>query len=115
LAKTSAAPNGRLRGWARSDARGEYRFDTIRPGPYPGRPAPQHIHMHVLEVGRCTYYIGDVMFTDDPRLTAELRASAARDRAGSGVVTPERDANGVWQAERDIRLGLNVPGYDACD
>lgn len=30
-----ATRHGRLRGWARTDAGGGYRFDTIRPGAYP--------------------------------------------------------------------------------
>lgn len=51
LKGTSAARHGRLRGWARSNERGEYAFDTIRPGPYPGRTDPQHIHMHYDRAG----------------------------------------------------------------
>jgi protocatechuate 3,4-dioxygenase beta subunit len=114
LTRTPAAPHGKLRGWARSNARGEYRFATVRPGPYPGRPDPQHLHTHVLEVGRCTYYIGNVEFTDDPRLTSELRECAELQRGGSGVATPVRDPRDIWQIERDIHLGLNIPGYAAC-
>ena len=114
LTDSSAGPHGKLRGWARSGERGEYAFDTIRPGPYPDRSDPQHIHMHVLEPGRCTYYIGNVEFTDDPRLTSELRERAELRRGGFGVTTPVRDARGVWQAERDIHLGQSIPGYAAC-
>jgi protocatechuate 3,4-dioxygenase beta subunit len=107
--------HGRLRGWARTDAAGRYTFDTIRPGGYPGRRDPQHIHMHILEPRRCTYYIGDVLFKDDPRLDAEQHIKAMRARGGSGIVTPRRDADGVWHAARDIQLGRNVPGYEACE
>jgi protocatechuate 3,4-dioxygenase beta subunit len=114
LRDTSAARHGKLRGWARSNERGEYEFDTIRPGPYPGRRDPQHIHMHVIEPQRCTYYIGNVEFTDDPRLTPALRARSGLLRGGSGVVNPVRDAGGVWQASRDIHLGENIPGYASC-
>jgi protocatechuate 3,4-dioxygenase beta subunit len=70
--------------------------------------------MHVLEPDRCTYYIDDVIFTDDPRLTPGRRASHDRGRGGSGVVTPARDAAGVWQARRDVILGAAIPGYEAC-
>jgi len=48
----AAARHGALRGWAMTDAAGRYRFETIRPGSYPGRDVPQHIHMHVIEPGR---------------------------------------------------------------
>lgn len=114
LPASAAARHGRLRGWARSNEKGEYEFDTIRPGPYPGRSEPQHIHLHVIELGRCTYYIDDVQFTDDPRLTAQRRASQ-RLRGGPGISTPARDDRGVWQVTRDIHLGQNIPGYASCE
>lgn len=111
---TPAAPHGALRGWVRTGENGEYSFDSIRPGPYPGRPDPQHIHMHVIEPGRCTYYIGNVEFTDDPRLTQKYRDRPGLQRGGSGVTTPVRDEHGVWQVKRDIRPGENIPGYASC-
>jgi len=103
--------HGRLRGWTRSDETGHYRFDTIRPGAYPGRTVPQHVHMHILEPGRVTYYIADIHFEDDPLLTKTERRRAATGRGGSGLVQPQRDARGVWHVQRDIVLGENVPGY----
>lgn len=109
---TSARQHGRLRGWARSDANGSYRFDTIRPAGYPGRSDPEHIHLHVIEPGRCTYYIDDVNFSDDPRQQVSTRQLPQR--GGSGVVTPRRDASGTWQARRDILLGRKIPDYRAC-
>ena len=114
LQGTPAARHGKLRGWVRTNAQGDYEFDTIRPGPYPGRTDPQHIHMHVIEPGRCTYYIGNVEFTDDPRLTAERRQRKELLRGGPGVATPVRDERGVWQVRRDILLGENIPGYSSC-
>lgn len=105
--------HGRLRGWAMTDASGRYRFDTIRPAGYPNSASPQHVHMHVIEVGRCTYFIDDVRFEDDPRLTAEERSRVVSPRGGSGVGMPQRDETGCWIATRDIVLGENVPGYPA--
>ncbi len=111
-AKTaSGARHGRLRGWAKSDARGRYRFDTIRPAGYPDTNVPQHVHMHVIEPGRGTYYLEEMLFTDDPRLTAEQRRLQANGRGGSGLVTPRKDATGAWLVTRDIVLGQAVPGY----
>lgn len=109
----AAARHGRLRGWARTDTAGRYAFATIRPGGYPGVSIPQHIHLHVIEPGRCTYYIGDVLFADDPRLTPALRERERNARGGDGVVTPRGDPSG-WTAARDIVLGRNVPDYAAC-
>lgn len=104
--------HGSLRGWAMTDANGNYRFDTIRPGAYPGRTIPQHVHMHVIEPGRSTYYIDDILFDDDPLLTSGRRQSMLPGRGGEGLCHPEKDAEGVWYVRRDIVLGMNIPGYE---
>ncbi len=109
---SSAYAHGRLRGWARSDAVGRYRFDTIRPASYPDATTPAHVHMHVIEEDCCTYYLDDIEFLDDPRLSAEERAGSATPRGGSGLVQPTRDASGGWLVTRDIHLGRHVPGYE---
>ncbi len=85
-----AARHGRLRGWAKTDLLGRYRFDTIRPGAYPGTDALAHVYMHVLEPGCCTYYIDDIHFEDDPRINERRRASLRMGRGGSGLVEPRR-------------------------
>lgn len=107
------APHGTLRGWARSDDRGFVAFETIRPGSYPDSRVAQHIHLHVIEPGRCTYFISDVNFADDPLLSPLARRRADRARGGDGVVEPRLE-DGVWEAERSIHLGRNVPGYAEC-
>jgi len=108
---TASTRHGRLRGWVRTDAEGRYQFDTIRPGGYPNTNIPQHIHLHVIEPGRGTYYIDEMVFSDDPRLTAENRKQLVTGRGGDGLVTPTRDSAGLWNVTRDIVLGQNVPGY----
>jgi protocatechuate 3,4-dioxygenase beta subunit len=113
LRGTSARQHGRLRGWVRSDAEGRFGFDTIRPAAYPGRAIPAHIHVHVIEPGRCTYYLDDVNFRDDPLLT-EATTSRER-RGGDGVVDAKRGADGTWQITRDIVLGLDVAKTDGRD
>ncbi|HJU76077.1 MAG TPA: hypothetical protein VJ717_20210 [Gemmatimonadaceae bacterium] len=103
----SGAPWGRrhgyLRGWVRTNARGEYRFTTIRPGTYPNRADPAHVHMTVKEPNRQEYWIDEVVFTDDPLVDARYRNSV-ENRGGNGIVTPSRDADGTWRARRDIIL-----------
>lgn len=108
---TEAFRHGRLRAWARTDEEGGYEFQTIRPGSYPNRENPEHVHMHVIEEGCCTYYISSVEFTDDPLLTAEDREQAIHGRGGNGLVTPRRNEEGVWIVTRDIHLGRGIPGY----
>lgn len=95
--------HGRLRGFARTDTAGAYHFATIRPGAYPGRDIPQHVHLHVLEPGRCTYFIDDITFSDDPLVQRDTR----------GVATPVKDA-GIWRVRRDIVLGAGISGYERC-
>lgn len=107
------ARHGRLRGWAISDKEGRYQFDTIRPAGYPDSDIPSHIHMHVIEVGRCTYWINDINFLDDPRLTAEQRRPSLGGRGGPGLAKPTRDAAGLWHVTRDIVLGKGINGYPA--
>jgi protocatechuate 3,4-dioxygenase beta subunit len=98
-----ARRHGYLRGWAKTDADGNYRFETIRPGGYPGRSDPAHVHMIIKEPNRQEYWIDEINFDDDPRVTDRVRA-AAQNRGGSGIIHPVRDANGVWQVRRDIVL-----------
>jgi protocatechuate 3,4-dioxygenase beta subunit len=109
----STRRHGMLRGWAITDASGRYAFGTIRPGGYPGTNIPEHIHMHVIERGRCTYYIDDIVFTDDPRLTPAQRRQHDNGRGGSGVVTPAKDGK-TWKVTRDIVLGQRIGGHDNC-
>lgn len=95
--------HGYLRGWIVTDSSGEYRFETIRPGAYPGRDDPAHIHMIVKEPGRREYWIDEVVFDDDPRVTARYRA-AQGNRGGSGIIRLRRDGTGTWAGRRDIIL-----------
>ena len=113
-AKGAKHQHGALRGFAKTAADGTYRFTTIRPASYPVSNAPpQHIHMHVVEPGRCHYWIDDVVFTDDPRLDAAARKHHERGRGGLGITTPKRD-KGTWIARRDITLGAGIADYDRC-
>lgn len=107
----SETRHGKLRGWARTDSKGHYRFETIRPGAYPSRDNPQHIHMHVIEPGIATYTIDDITFDDDPLLTPAHRQRTRRGRGGFGESSPGKDAEGVWHVQRDITLGRSIPGY----
>ncbi|HZG54465.1 MAG TPA: hypothetical protein VEZ40_20355 [Pyrinomonadaceae bacterium] len=105
-----ARRHGRLRGWIKTNARGEYKFVTIKPASYPNRAIPSHVHLIVKEAGKNEYYIDDVEFEDDPLLTPRERAGR-RKAGGAGVVRLTRGVDGIWLARRDIILGLNVQNY----
>lgn len=94
--------HGRLRGWVKTGADGRYRFDTVKPAPYPDRTMPAHVHLFLAEPGRREYYIDDVVFEGEFGVTPDYRA-AAENRGGSGIVRLERQ-EGVWLARRDIVL-----------
>jgi len=107
-AHPAARRHGRLRGWARTDSQGRYAFLTIRPAGYPGTDIPQHVHLHVIEPGRGTYYVDDLIFTDDPRLTESQRRSHEQGRGGIGTASPVRDTSGHWRVRRDITLRAGI-------
>jgi protocatechuate 3,4-dioxygenase, beta subunit len=103
--------HGYIRGWIKTGADGQYKFYTLRPGAYPGRQNPEHIHPTIKEPGYKEYWIDEYLFEDDPILTKRERDSQPG-RGGRGIVLPTKDKNGMQIVRRDIILGLNVPGYD---
>ena len=105
-----AKRHGYIRGWIKTDQTGKYKFYTLRPGAYPGRRNPEHIHATIKEPGISAYWIDEYLFEDDPILTKEEKA-AQKKRAGNGILKLTKDSNGTLIAHRDIILGLNIPGY----
>ena len=101
--------HGYIRGWMRTNEKGEYKFYTLRPAAYPGRQNPEHIHITIKEPDKNEYWIDEYLFNDDPILTDKERKSC-RDRGGSGIIKV-KDADGILTAERNIYLGKNVPDY----
>ena len=75
--------HGYLRGWLRTGPDGKYRIETIKPGSYPSRSEPAHVHMTLQPPGEPERYIDDVVFEGDPLLTAAHRARLQQ-RGGSG-------------------------------
>jgi protocatechuate 3,4-dioxygenase beta subunit len=105
-----ARRHGYLRGWVRTDQDGHYAFYSFRPGSYPERTEPEHIHITIKEPDVSPYYIDEFVFEDDPLLTSSARESLDN-RGGSGIVQPQWKG-GILVANRDIILGKNIPGYN---
>jgi protocatechuate 3,4-dioxygenase beta subunit len=100
------ASHPRLKGWMKTGADGKYEFRTIKPGAYPHRATPAHIHAHVYGPGYSERSIEDYWFKDDPRINDKELKNAA---GPSGhpfvvVVALKKDAEGVWRGVRDIKL-----------
>lgn len=103
--------HGYIRGWIKTGADGKYQFYTLRPGAYPGRQNPEHIHPTIKEPGYKEYWIDEYLFEDDPILSQHEKNSQPG-RGGKGVVKVSKGPDGLQVVKRDIILGLNVPGYE---
>lgn len=95
--------HGRLRAWVKTDAQGRYRFETIKPAPYPQETMPAHVHFTVLEPGRRPYYIDDIVFDGEFGVTPDYRRRQEM-RGGSGIVPLARTVDGRLAVQRDIIL-----------
>ncbi|MEP6584298.1 MAG: hypothetical protein ABJA90_08520 [Ginsengibacter sp.] len=101
--------HGYIRGWVKTNSRGEYKFYTLRPAPYPGRKAAAHIHPIIKETGKSSYWIDEYVFDDDSLVNAEYKNNMAL-HGGTGITKLNKE-NGMLVGHRDIILGLNIPGY----
>jgi protocatechuate 3,4-dioxygenase beta subunit len=93
----------RLSAWLRTDEDGRFEVETIRPGGYPGRRSPAHLHFrtpapHGGGERELTLY-----FEEDPRLTPEMRDHLTR--FPHNVIRPlVRDTEGTWRCTVDLAL-----------
>lgn len=109
-----AIRHGYIRGWVKSDERGRYTLFTVRPGAYPGRVEPAHIHLSVYEPGIPNpYYLDELVFDDAPLLTTRKRKEM-RNRGGSGVLRLRPEGK-VMVARHNVILGLNIPNHPHAD
>jgi protocatechuate 3,4-dioxygenase beta subunit len=96
------ASHPRLKGWMKIGADGRYEFRTIRPGAYPQRATPAHIHAHVYGPGYSERSIDDFWFKDDPRINEKELELAAKNGDHPVIVEVKRGGDGVWRGERNI-------------
>ncbi|SOE20273.1 protocatechuate 3,4-dioxygenase beta subunit [Spirosomataceae bacterium TFI 002] len=102
--------HGYIRGWVKTDEQGKYSIYTTKPGTYPSRDEPAHVHISVKEKNlEVPYYLDDFVFDDDQLLTTQRRTKM-ENRGGSGVIRFV-EKQGLWIGERNIILGLNIPNY----
>lgn len=104
--------HGYIRGWIKTNDKGEYKFFTLRPGSYPQSNNPAHIHVFVKEPGKSPYWVDDYLFDDDPFLTNKQRGQL-QERGGNGILKTTAGSEGKAQEaiERNIYLGKNIPNY----
>lgn len=104
-----AKRHGYIRGWMKTNDKGEYKFNTLRPAAYPQRKDPQHIHVTIKEPDKNEYYIDDYIFDDDPLLPPSERSKEGN--KGSNGIIQLKTENGIGKAKRNIILGLNIQDY----
>jgi protocatechuate 3,4-dioxygenase beta subunit len=105
-----AKRHGYIRGWIKTDKNGKYTFYTLKPGTYPSRNQPAHIHITLLEPNGKYYWINSYYFEDDPLLTDEDKNNSLI-RGGAANILNLKKENHLLIGNRDIILGKNVPGY----
>ncbi|NOT45471.1 MAG: hypothetical protein HOP14_12790 [Acidobacteria bacterium] len=92
--------NARLFGTLRTDQRGRYRYETIRPSGYGELSA--HVHQ-VINASGYKPRLFDLWLGDDPIL-ARNRASGRNLPPAEWIRAVTRDTNGVWHAEHDVEM-----------
>lgn len=103
--------HGYIRGWVKTDVNGNYTFYTLKPGIYPSRSSPAHIHITVLEPDCKFYWLGSYHFAGDQLLTDDEINPVSPRGGSSGLLNLIREGD-LWVGTRDIILGKNVPGYE---
>lgn len=86
-----------LRGFIITDAQGNYTFESIRPGLYPGRP--RHFHYRITANGYKNL-VTQIYFKDDPTTSNENIESCR-------IIDFQKDSQGVYKGNADIHLQKN--------
>lgn len=66
----------RLKLFLRSDDKGAWSFETVRPGSYPNSRVPGHIHFEVGKTGFAAR-VFEIVFEGDPFVISEMRGDPA--------------------------------------
>lgn len=94
----------RLKGWAKTDADGRFEFRTIRPGTYPNRSQPAHIHLTVESPAYGKQWTPSLLFDDDPLVSAAERARSQAAGEFGHVRSVESDSSGAARVRFSVRL-----------
>jgi protocatechuate 3,4-dioxygenase beta subunit len=102
------APRGvrapRIRGWMKIGAEGRYQYRTIRPAAYPERRFAAHIHTQLWGGGYPPQWNTDLLFADDPLISARERAESESLGRFGFIQAPVRGADGILRCTHDLRL-----------
>lgn len=96
--------HGYLRGWAKTNSAGQYRFHTIKPAPYPNHSEPAHIHMTLLGEDFDEYWINASWFKADKIITEAMKEKLTRTGGFSNIIELVPNEAGILVGNRDIIL-----------
>lgn len=99
----SGSTNPRIKGTMRTNAEGNYAFRSIKPGPYPDSRVPAHIH-YIVSAPGYKQKVFEIVFDDDPFVTANIRARARQENTIYSIKKLERDPQGAWRCVQDVQL-----------
>ena len=95
--------NPRLHGCVKTDAEGHYEIRTIKPGAYPGRSIPAHIHVKIAAAGFRDANDLEIQFEGDPQITPDAIAKQSADGTFS-TIRPLAQGAGALLCTRDFAL-----------
>jgi protocatechuate 3,4-dioxygenase beta subunit len=95
--------HGYLHGWCKTDNKGQYKINTIKPARYPDNSIPAHIHVAIKKDNGQMYWITDYVFKGDDLVNEEYLTSL-NNVGGTGVVDIVKDVENNWTGVRDIIL-----------
>ena len=88
----------------KTNAKGKYEFETIRPAPYQSHDGePAHIHYSIEAPNYPEYWLTGLWFSDDPRVTG-YKNKIERDGGFTNITTLSIDENNVLRGSRNIIL-----------
>lgn len=93
----------RIRGSLTTDAQGRFEIHTVKPGAYPRRNIPAHIHFKAFGAGYPEQWLHDLNFAGDPFLPAAEVDAARQAGKFSYVCEPQRERDALVCAY-NIRL-----------
>lgn len=96
--------HGKYHGWCVTDEEGNYEIHTIKPGAYPSRNTPAHIHAWVKIDAGHIFYINDFVFADDPLVNSAYLANMENKN------NPKELDNGI--VELSLEEGKNIGKRD---
>lgn len=104
-----ASKHGYLRGIVKTGKDGTYTFYTLKPGVYPNRKEPAHVHPTILEPDGRYYWIHASLFEGDSLIKP---GGPDKIRGGGSNILKLEKSGDLLIGRRDIMLGKNVPGYE---